>query len=88
MGGIILLEEIIVSFISRVIPNWTDFRISVELRKTKIMVSAKLEDMDEANQAISNGTGFLTNMACLSMSKKENSIAQILATEFHTDPVT
>jgi hypothetical protein len=52
------------------------------------VVSAKLEDMDEANQAISSGTGFSTNMARLSMSKKERSIAQILATKFHTDPAT
>jgi hypothetical protein len=63
MGGIILLREIIVS-------NWIDFLIPVELRKTKIMVSTKLEDMDEANQAISSGTWFSTNMARLSMSKK------------------
>jgi hypothetical protein len=56
MGGIIFLREIIIS-------NWINFLILVELRKTKIMVSAKLEDMDEANQTISSGTGFSTNMA-------------------------
>jgi hypothetical protein len=39
------------------------------------MVSAKLEDMDEANQEISIGTRFSTNMVRLSMSKKERSIA-------------
>jgi hypothetical protein len=81
MGGVILLREIIVS-------NWIEFPIPVELRKTKIVISAKLEDMDEANQAISSGTWFSTNMARLSMSKKERSIVQILATKFHTDPAT
>jgi hypothetical protein len=88
MGGVILLREIIVSFISGVISNWIDFLISVELRKTKIMVSTKLKDMDEANQTISSEIGFSTNMASLSMSKKEKLIAQILATKFHTDPMT
>jgi hypothetical protein len=88
MGGVILFWEIIVSFISRVIPNWTDFRISVELRKTKIVFSVKLEDMDKANQTISIETGFSTNMASLSTSKEERLIAQILATKFHTDPAT
>jgi hypothetical protein len=79
MGGVILLQEIIAS-------NWIYFLIPVELRKTKIVVFAKLEDMDKANQAISSGTRFLTNMACLSMSKKERPIAHILATKFHNDP--
>jgi hypothetical protein len=88
MGGIILLRAIIISFISEVISNWIDFLISVELRKTKIMVSTKLEDMDKANQTVSSKTGFSTNMASLSMSKKERLIAQILATKFHTDPAT
>jgi hypothetical protein len=88
MGGIILLQEIIVSFISRVIPSWTDFRIFVELRKTKIVFSTKLEDMNKANQTISIETRFSTNMASLSMSKEEKLIAQILTTKFHTDPVT
>jgi hypothetical protein len=88
MGGIILLRAIVVSFISEVISNWIDFLISVELRKTKIVVSAKLEDMDKANQTISSETRFSTNMESLSMSKKERSIAQILATKFHTDPAT
>jgi hypothetical protein len=32
--------------------------------------------------------GFSTNMASSSMSKKEKTIAQILATKFHTDPAT
>jgi hypothetical protein len=88
MGGVILFWAIIVSFISRVIPNWTDFPISVELRKTKIMFSVKLEDMDKANQTISIETRFSTNMESLSMSKEERLIAQILATKFHTDPAT
>jgi hypothetical protein len=88
MGGVILLWEIIVSFISGVISNWIDFLISVELRKTKIMVSTKLKDMDEANQTIASETGFSNNMASLSMSKKEKLIAQILVSKFHTDPVT
>jgi hypothetical protein len=88
MGCIILFQAIIVSFISRVIPNWTDFRISVELRKTKIVFFVKLEDMDKANQTTSIETWFSTNMASLSTSKEERLIAQILATKFHTDPVT
>jgi len=88
MSGIILLWEIVVSFINEVISNWIDFLISVELRKKQIVVSEKLHDMDKANQTISGETGFSTNMARLSMSKKERSIVQILATKLHTDPVT
>jgi hypothetical protein len=49
--------------------------ISVELRKRKIVVSGKLEYMDKANQTVSSKTWFLTNMASLSMSKKERLIA-------------
>jgi hypothetical protein len=52
-----------------------------------MVVSTKSEYMDKANQAISSGTWFSTNMMRLSISKKENSIAQILATKFHTNPV-
>jgi hypothetical protein len=88
MGGVILFRAIIVSFISRVIPNWTDFQISVEFKKTKIVFSVKLEDMDKANQMISSETRFSNNMASLSTSKEERLIAQILATKFHTDPAT
>jgi hypothetical protein len=86
MGGIILLQEIIISFISEVIPNWIEFLISIELRNT--LVSTKLEDMNEGDQTISSVTGFSSNMASLSTNKKERSIAQILATKFHTDPAT
>jgi hypothetical protein len=35
MGGVILLQEIIVSFISEVIPNWIDFLISVRVKENK-----------------------------------------------------
>ena len=69
MGGIILLWTIIISFIREVISNSIDFLISVELRKTKIVVFAMLEDMDKTYQTISTKTGFLTNMARFSMSK-------------------
>jgi hypothetical protein len=62
--------------------------ISVELRKTKIVVFPKLEDMDKTYQTISSKIGFLTNMARLSMSKKERLIVQILATKLHIDPTT
>jgi hypothetical protein len=88
MGGIFLFREIIVSFISRIIPNWTDFWISVELNKTKPIFYVKLEDMDKANQMISSETRFSNNMASSSASKEERLIAQILSTKFHTDPVT
>jgi hypothetical protein len=57
-------------------------------RKTKIVFSAKLGDMDQADQTTSSETGFSTNMENPSMSKKEKSIARILATKFHTDPAT
>jgi hypothetical protein len=49
-------------------------------------VSTKLGYMDEANQAISSETGHSSNMAGLSMSKKEREIARILATKFHMEP--
>jgi len=52
------------------------------------MFYAKLGDMDQADQTTSSETGFSTNMKNPSMSKKENSIAQILATKFLTDPGT
>jgi hypothetical protein len=86
MGGIILLQEIIVSFIREVIPNRIEFLIFVYLRNT--LVSTKLEDMNGANQRISSVTGFSSNMASLSTNKKERSIARILATKFHNDPAT
>jgi hypothetical protein len=86
MGGVILLQEIIFSFISEVISNRINFLISVELRNT--LVSTKLKYMNRANKKISSVTGFSNNMASLSMSKKERSIAQILATKFHTEHVT
>ena len=44
--------------------------------------------MDQADQTTSSETGFSTNMANPSMSKKEKSIAQILAIKFHIDPAT
>jgi hypothetical protein len=88
MGGVILIWAIIVSFIRRVIPNWTDFRISIEFKKTKIVFSVKLEDMDKANQMISSETRFSNHMASLSTSKEERLIAQILATKFHIDLAT
>jgi hypothetical protein len=88
MGGLILLREIVVSCISEVISSWIDFLSSVKLRETKIMVSARLEDMDNANRTISSTTGFSTNMSSLSMSKRERLVAQILATKFHTEPAT
>ena len=86
MGGVILLWEIVVSFIRELISNSIDFLIYVELRKEKIMVSAKLEDMDKTYQTIFTKTGFLTNMARFSMSKKERLIVKILTTKLHTDP--
>ena len=86
MGGIILLWTIVISFIREVISNSIDVLISVELRKTKIVVSSKLEDMDKTYQTISNKTGFLTNMERFSMSKKERLIVKILETKLHTDP--
>jgi hypothetical protein len=86
MGGVVLLQEIIVSFISEVIPNWIEFLIFVYLRNT--LVSTKLEDMNGSDQTISSVTGFSSNMAILSTNQKERSIAQILATKFHTDPAT
>jgi hypothetical protein len=88
MGGLILLREIVVSCISEVISSWIDFLSSVKLRETKIMVSARLEDMDNANRTVSSTTGFSTNMSSLSMSKRERLVAQILATKFHTEPTT
>jgi hypothetical protein len=88
MGGIILLWTIVTSFIREVISNSIDFLISVELRKTKIVVSAKLEDMDKTYQTISSKTGLLTNMERFSMSKKERLIVKILATKLHTNPTT
>jgi hypothetical protein len=88
MDGVILLRAINASFVSRVISNWINFLISVKLRKTKIVFSAKLGDMDKADQTTSSEPGFSTNMENPSMSKKEKSIAWILATKFHTDPAT
>ena len=88
MDGVILLRAINTSFVSRVILNWINFLIYVKLRKKKIMFPAKLGDMDQANQTTSNETIFSTNMENPSISKKEKSIAWILATKFHTDPVT
>ena len=52
------------------------------------MFPAKMGDTDQANQTKSSETGFSTNMTNPSMSKKEKSIARILATKFHTDPAT
>jgi hypothetical protein len=49
--------------------------------------SAKLGDMDQEDQTTSNEIGFSTNMENPSMSKKEKSVAWILATKFHTNPV-
>jgi hypothetical protein len=86
MGGVILLQEITVSSISEVISNWIDYLISVELKNT--LVSTKLKDVNRADQTISSVTWFSNNLASLSMSKKERSIAQILATKFHTEPAT
>jgi hypothetical protein len=88
MDGVILLRAINASFVSRVISNWINFLISVKLRKTKIMFSAKLGDMDKADQTTSSEPGFSTNMANSSVNKKERLVAQILATKFHTDPAT
>ena len=44
--------------------------------------------MKKANQIVSSITGFSTNMASLSMSKRATLVAQILATKFQTNPMT
>ena len=54
----------------------------------KIVVFARLEDMDNANRTVSNTTGFSTNMSSLSMSKRERLVVQILETKFCTKPMT
>jgi hypothetical protein len=88
MNGVILLRAINTSFVSRVISNWINFLISVKLRKTKIVFSANLGDMDQADQTTFSEARFSTNMENPSMSKKEKSITWILATKFHTNPAT
>ena len=75
MDGIILLWAINASFISRVISNWINFLISVKLRKTKIVFSAKLGDMDKVDQTTSSKLGFSTNMLNSSMNKRERLVA-------------
>jgi hypothetical protein len=85
MGGIILLQNIIISSLSEAISNWIDFLLSLKFRNT--LVSKKLKDMDGANQTISSVTGFSNNKESLSMSKKERTIAQISVTKFHTEPM-
>ena len=84
LDGVILLWEINASFVSRVISNWINFLISVMLRKTKIVFSSKLGDMDKADQITSSEPGFSTNMANSSVNKKERLVAHILAKKFHT----
>jgi hypothetical protein len=86
IDGIILLQEINASFVSRGISNWINFLISVKLRKKKILFSAKLGDMDKFDQTTSSKPGFSTNMENSSMNKRGRLVAQILATKFHTDP--
>jgi hypothetical protein len=54
----------------------------------KIMFSAKLGDMDKADETTSSEPGLSTNMENPLMSKKEKSIAWILATKLHTNPTT
>jgi hypothetical protein len=71
MDGVILLWEINASFIRRVISNWINFLIFVKLRKTKIVFSAKLGDMDKSDQTTSSEPGFSTNMEKSSVNKKE-----------------
>jgi hypothetical protein len=44
--------------------------------------------MDQDDQTTYSEIGFSTNMENPFMSKKEKSITRILATKFHTDPVT
>jgi hypothetical protein len=52
------------------------------------VVSARLEDINNENQIVSSTIGFSTNMSSLSINKGERLVAQILATKFHTKPVT
>jgi len=44
--------------------------------------------MDNTHQAVSGVTGFSTNVPSLPTSKKEKWVMQILATKFHTEPIT
>jgi len=88
MGGLILIREIVVSCMSEVISSWIDFLSFVKLRETKIVVFARLEDIDNTNRTISSIIGFSTNMSSLSMSKRERLVAQILAIKFHTESTT
>jgi hypothetical protein len=70
------------------ISTWVDFLSSVNLKSDKIMASANLKDMDNVHQMVSDTMGFSTNVSGLSISKIERWVTQILATKFHTDPVT
>jgi hypothetical protein len=75
INGVILLQAINTSFISRVISNWINFLISVKLRKKKILFSAKLGDMDKFDQTTSSKPGFSTNMENSSMNKRGRLVA-------------
>jgi hypothetical protein len=44
--------------------------------------------MDNTHQMVSDTTRFSTNVPCWSISKKERWVLKILATKFHTEPVT
>lgn len=85
--GIILLRAIKASFVNGVIPNWINFLISMKLKRIKIVFSARLGDMDKADQATSNEPRFSTNMINSSMEKKEKLVVKILAMKFHTKSV-
>jgi hypothetical protein len=88
MNRFILLWGIVILCISKMISTWVDFLSSVNLKSDKIAASAKLKDMDNVHQTVSDTMGFSTNVPVLSISKKERWVTQILATKFHTEPIT
>jgi hypothetical protein len=51
------------------------------------MLSGKPERMDKTDPATSSEPGYSNNMTNLSVKKKENLVARILATKFHMKPV-
>ena len=88
MGSFILLREIVISCINKAISIWVNFLSSVKLKGDKITTSARLKDMDNVHETVSNTTRFSTNVSGLSTSKKEIWVTQILETKFHNEPTT
>jgi len=58
---------------------------SCAAKRDKLMIPDKAEEIEKTDPTAFSKTGYSNNLTKLSMKKKENLVARILATKFHIE---